>query len=114
MGDLTYTPNGDYLIPDLVIPETTESLGMYGMMRKNYLRDHRGIIYSTYVLQGKLFPHCLEIEQTANERLNRMMKELTAQSPPPDKGTDPIGWAGHMNSLKAQAEEVIFDELIYN
>jgi hypothetical protein len=84
------------------------------MMRKHYLQNHRGTLYSRFALQGKLYPHCLEIERTANERLERMMKELAAQNPPPDRATDPIGWAAHMNSLKAGVEEVIFTELIYN
>ena len=59
-------------------------------------------------------PHCLEIEDTANERLELMMKQLQAQTPPPSKAADPMGWATHMNGLKAQAEETIYDELIYS
>lgn len=111
MAEITYTQNGDYLIPDIAIEET-ESLGKYGMMRKNYLREHRPILYSNFTLTGTLFPHCLEIEKTANERLNLMLPQLLAKNPPPDKATDPMGWTAHMNSLKAGAEEMIFTELI--
>ncbi|MDR1703658.1 MAG: TnpV protein [Clostridiales bacterium] len=113
MSEITYTQTGDYLIPDITIQET-EPLGKYGMMRKHYLQEHREILYTTFALQGKLFPHCLEIEKTANERLERMMAELAERNPPTDKAADPLGWAAHMNSLKAQAEEAILAELIYN
>ena len=62
----------------------------------------------------KLFPHLWEIQETAERRLNQMMEELLAQNPAPDKATDPMAWVQHMNSLKAQAEETIFAELIYS
>lgn len=58
----------------------------------------------------KLFPHLWEIQETAERRLNQMMEELLAQNPAPDKATDPMAWVQHMNSLKAQAEETIFEE----
>jgi len=103
----------DYLLPDIAIEEQP-ALGKYGMMRKNYLREHRPILYSTFSLKQTLFPHCLEIEKAANERLELMMSKLLTKDPPPDKATDPMGWAAHMNSLKAQAEETIFAELIYS
>lgn len=113
MSELTYNQAGDYMIPDIAVQEC-RPLGKYGMMRKNYLKDSRPVLYNQFLLTEKLFPHCLEIEDAANERLELMMGQLRAQSPPPDKASDPMGWAAHMNSLKAQAEEAIYDELIYS
>jgi hypothetical protein len=113
MAEMTYSKAGDYLIPDVALQES-RPLGKYGMMRKSYLKDHRPVLFSRYLLSEKLFPHCLEIEDTANGRLELLMKQLQAQTPPPDKAVDPMGWAAHMNSLKAQAEETIYDELIYS
>ena len=113
MSELTYSKAGDYLIPDIVVQEC-RPLGKYGMMRKSYLKDHRPVLFNRFLLSEKLFPHCLEIEDTANERLELMMEQLQAQNPPPSKAADPMGWAAHMNTLKAQAEEVIFTELIYD
>ena len=113
MSAITYSKHGDYLLPDITIPEQTEALGRYGMMRKDYLNKHRGVLYTIFSMRGTLFPHCLEIENQANERLERMMEELTAQTPPPDKAADPMGWTAHMNNLKAQAEDTIIYELIY-
>ena len=113
MSEVTYTRNGDYLIPDIAVQES-RPLGKYGMMRKSYLKDHRPILFNQFLLTEKLFPHCLEIEEAADARLELMMKQLTAQNSAPDKASDPIGWAAHMNSLKAQAEETIFADLIYS
>jgi len=114
MNTVTYTEIGGYLIPDLTIPAQMTPLGTFGRMRRNYLKEHRGSLYTKYTLEGTLFPHCLEIEQTANQQLEQMMTELEAQHPPPDKATDPMAWVAHMNGLKLQAEEVIVRELIYS
>jgi len=113
MSELTYSQTGDYLIPDIAIQES-RPLGKYGMMRKNYLKDNRPVLFNRLLLSEKLFPHCLEIEDTANGRLEMMMKQLQAKDPPPSKAADPMGWTAYMNSLKAQAEETIYDELIYS
>jgi hypothetical protein len=114
MSAITYSKHGDYQIPDITIPEQAQSLGRFGMMRKDYLNKHRGILYSVFAMKGTLFPHCLEIEGQANERLERMMEQLIARMPPPDKSSDPMGWTAHMNNLKAQAEEAIVREWIYS
>ena len=113
MSNLTYTASSDYQIPNIAVQES-RPLNKYGMMRKTYLKEHRPILYSELTLTEKLFPHCLEIEDSANERLELMMTQLLSQSPPPDKASDPMGWTAHMNSLKAQAEETILSELIYS
>ena len=116
MSELTYTKNGDYLIPDLMITEPTESIGKYGRMRKTYLKEHRPVQYNSLILSEKLYPHLLEIERTANSRIERMMPELmkTAGVTESLKASDPMRWVGLMNNLKAQAEETILAELIYS
>jgi len=114
--EITYHWEGDFLIPDIGIPQEEADLPLltrWGMMRKDYLKKHRHIIYTDLKLAGKLFLHCHEIEEPAKTRMEFMMKQLAEHNPPPDKATDPIAWAGHMNALKAQVEEVIKAELIY-
>jgi len=115
-NNLTYSRNGDYLIPDLTITEQTESIGKYGRMRKNYLKEHRPVLYNSLLLSEKLYPHLLEIERTATARLERMMPELMKSAGVTEnlKASDPMRWVGLMNSLKAQAEETILTELIYS
>ena len=112
--EITYSRSGEYLIPEIAIPPQNQTLGRFGMMRKDYLNKHRGILYTMFSMKGTLFPHCLEVENQANIRLNLMMEELSAKNPPPSKEADPMGWTAHMNNLKAQAEELIIAELIYS
>ena len=112
---LTYIRNGDYLIPNLTLESTEQRpLNKYGRMRRTFLKEHKPTQYSILAMTQKLFPHLWEIQETAERRLSQMMEELLAQNPAPDKATDPMAWVQHMNSLKAQAEETIFAELIYS
>lgn len=116
MNKLTYSKNGDYLIPDLKIDVPERSLGKYGMLRKEYLRKHRRILFNQLLLSEKLYPHLLEIEQTAEERLERMMPGLAKAAGATEalKASDQMKWVGLMNNCKAQAEEVILKELIFS
>ena len=115
--NLTYTQNGDYLIPDLSLTEQeSRPLGKYGRIRKKYLEEHRPILWNQMILTETLFPHLREIEETANRRLEQMMPDLMRAAGVTEdlKARDPMTWVGLMNSCKAQAEEVILQELIYN
>ena len=116
-NNLNYTKNGDYLIPNLTLSETeTKPLGKYGRMRKQYLQEHRPVLWNTMILSEKLYPHLREIDETANRRLEQMMPELMKQNGVTEslKERDPMKWVGLMNNLKAQAEETILNELIYS
>ena len=116
MNEITYRQEGDYLIPDLEYPEMDlPPLGKYGRMRKTYLREHRPVIYNELALTGKLFAHCLEVEASANRRLDIIMDGLVKKQGITEalKARDPMAWVGAMNNCKAQAEEIIFSELIY-
>lgn len=114
-NNLTYTKNGDYLIPDLKL-EDTKPLGRYGRMRRDYLKEHRPVLFNAMMVSGKLYPHLNEIEQTMNRRLEQMMPELmeTAGVTEELKARDPMTWVGLMNNCKAQAEEILMAELIYS
>ena len=117
MVALTYTQHGDYLLPNIILKDSVlknqEPLTKYGLMRRNYLKNHRSIFYNRLLLTEELYPHCREIQQTAEERLEIMMAQLLKHDPPPDKATDNLAWAAHMNTLKYTAEELVVHELIY-
>ena len=114
MKSLTYTQTGDYMLPNIRLKEQPDiPIGKYGLLRQTYLMNHRQIFYNNLVLKERLYPHLLEIDQTANIRLEQLMTELVTREPPPDKATNQMGWVAHMNTLKAQAEEFILTELIY-
>lgn len=114
---LTYTRRGDYLLPDITLNEPprgeAEPLGRWGRMRKAFLKEHRKITYSRLLTSEKLFPHLREVDAAANLRFERIMASLTRQTDLPDKATEPAKWTAAMNTLKAQATEVIHSELIY-
>ncbi len=113
---LEYIKNGDYLIPYLALSEQpTQPIGKYGRMRKAYLQEHRTALFNSLLLSEKLYPHLLEIDQTANERLERFMPPLMKAAGITEqlKATDQLKWVGLMNTVKAQVEEIIFNELVY-
>lgn len=116
-NNLTYSRSGDYLIPNLELNEQpAQGLGKYGRMRKKYLQENRPGLYNRLLLSEKLQAHLLEIDQTAHRRLEQMMPELAKEAGATEelKASDPMKWVGLMNACKAQAEEVILDELIFN
>ena len=116
MNELTYTRSGDYWIPNLSLSQQENlPLGKYGRMRKAYLQEHRPVLWNSLILSEKLYPHLREIDETANSRLEQMMPGLMQSAGVTEalKASDPMKWVGLMNSMKAQAEEVILAELIY-
>ena len=116
-NNLTYTMNGDYQIPDLKLTEQPEKpLGKYGRMRKAYLKEHRPLIYNQLLLTEKLYPHLIEIDETAQSRLEQMMPQLAKDAGATEqlKASDPMRWVGLMNTCKAQAEDILMAELIHS
>ena len=116
-NSLTYTMNGDYQIPDLKLTEQPEKpLGKYGRMRKAYLKAHRPLLYNQLLLTEKLYPHLIEIDETAQSRLEQMMPQLAKDAGATEqlKASDPMRWVGLMNTCKAQAEEILMAELIHS
>lgn len=116
-NSLTYTMNGDYQIPDLKLTEQPEKpLGKYGRMRKAYLKEHRPILYNQLLMSEKLYPHLLEIDETAQSRLEQLMPQLAKDAGATEqlKASDPMRWVGLMNTCKARAEEILMAELIHS
>ena len=112
---ISYTRCGDYYIPDLKLSEQPEApIGKYGRMRQRYLKEHRPGLYSSLILSEKLYPHLLEIDREARERMDAMLPRMMEAAGVTEelKARDSMRWVGLMNTLKAQAEEVILAELI--
>ena len=113
--ELTYTTRGDYLLPDLNVPESPK-IGKYGMLRRSYLREHRDGIYTGMLLSGKLNGHLEEIDRTANEMMNRLTTELAKAQGVTEslKASNQMKWVSLMNNIRNQAEEIVMTELIYS
>ena len=88
---------------------------LYGRMRQRYLKEHRPSLYSSLILSEKLYPHLLEIDRAARERMDAMLPRMMEAAGVTEglKARDPMRWVGLMNTLKAQAEEIIQFELIF-
>ena len=112
--NVTYSTVGDYLLPNLTLNQPRKPLGKYGRLRLNFLKQQHPVLYNTMLLSGSLYPHLMEVEQTAESRMQQMMAELLKQNPAPDKEKNQMSWVRHMNSLRAQTEEIILTELIYS
>ena len=105
MSKLTYIRCGDYDIPNLKLSEQPEtSIGKYGRMRKSYLKEHRPILYNQLLMSEKLYPHLLEIDWTAQERVDTMLPHMMEAAGVTEelKACDPMRWVGLMNTLTAQ------------
>ena len=79
--NITYTQNGDYLIPNIIIRKT-KPIGHYGRLRKAYLEMHRPILFNELVLSDKLFEHCAEIDEAARSEERRVGKECRSRWSP--------------------------------
>ena len=112
---IEYTKVGDYYMPNLVLEKEKIILNKYGRMRLNYLKEHKKAEYSIMLLDGTLNAHLKEIQETAQNRVEQIINKLKAESDLTEemKDTDILYWVGTMNAIKNQAEEIVFNELIY-
>ena len=114
--NLTYEKCGDYLIPNLIPdPEPESAVRKFGLMRKSYLENYRRGIYSGLLLSGKLKEHLLMIQEQAEERFDLLVEQMAKQEGVTEqlKGQDQILWVRRMNNIRARAEEIVREEIIY-
>ena len=112
----TYRQEGDYLIPNLVLPDIESyQIGKYGRMRRSYLKEHRKILYNNYVMECKLFEHLAEIDQACNERMETIVSAMAKQEGVTEalKAADQMAWVRRMNNIRNRAEEIVMAELVY-
>ena len=102
-------------IPNIIIRKT-KPLGHYGRLRKAYLEMHRPILFNELVLSDKLFEHCAEIDEAARNRMELIVRSLAEQNGVTEqlKAENQMEWVRQMNACKAQAEEIVKAELIYD
>ena len=112
---LSYTLCGNYYLPDLVLNEEEPTYGKYGMLRKQFLKEHRPIRYQNLLLSGKLTAHLNQIDQEAREQVEMLMKQMVEKQGVNEnlKRQDQMRWVRLMNNVKASAEEIVMREIIY-
>ena len=112
---MSYTLHGDYYLPDLVLNEEEPTYGKYGMLRKQFLKEHRLARYQYLLLTGKLNEHLNQTDQEAREQVEMLMKQMAERQGLTEKlkVQDQMKWVRLMNNIKASAEEIILSDIIY-
>ena len=112
---MSYTLHGDYYLPDLVLREEEPIYGKYGMLRKQFLKEHRSAGYQYLLLTGKLNEHLNQADQEAREQVETLMEQMTEKQGVTEelKAQDQMEWVRLMNNIKASAEEIVLKNMIY-
>ena len=112
---MSYTLHGDYYLPDLVLREEEPTYGKYGMLRKQFLKEHRSARYQYLLLIGKLNEHLNQIDQEVREQVETLMEQMIEKQGVTEelKAQDQMEWVRLMNNIKASAEEIVLKNMIY-
>ncbi len=112
---MSYTLHGDYYLPDLVLREEEPTYGKYGMLRKQFLKEHRSARYQYMLLTGKLNEHLNQTDQKVREQVETLMEQMTEKQGVTEelKAQDQMEWVRLMNNIKASAEEIVLKNMIY-
>lgn len=112
---LSYTLHGDYYLPDLVLNEEEPIYGKYGMLRKQFLKEHRLAKYQYLLLTGKLTEHLNQIDQEARKQVEILMEQMVKKQGATEelKAQDQMKWVRLMINIKSSAEEIVVKNTIY-
>lgn len=112
---MSYTLHGDYYLPDLVLREEEPTYGKYGMLRKQFLKEHRSARYQYLLLTGKLNEHLNQTDQEAREQVETLMEQMTEKQGVTEelKSQDQMERVRLMNNIKASAEEIVLKNMVY-
>ena len=116
MQELTYIRCGDYYIPDIRLPKENRTIGRWGRMHREYLREHNPIRFDDLCLSGELWTYLADLNEQAQNRLELIIEQMKASEGVTEelKATDQMAWVGAMNSIRSRAEEIVLAELIYS
>ena len=111
---LWYELHGDYYLPCLTVPES-KPVGVWGRRYRNYLKKHRNLLYTAMLLNGTLEDHVAEIDQQAEEMLDRLVSQMAEREGITEqlKASNQMAWVQAMNSIRQSAEEIVCHDLIF-
>ena len=112
---MSYMLHGDYYLPDLVLREEEPIYGKYGMLRKQFLKEHRSARYQYLLLTGKLNEHLNQIDQEARKQVEILMEQMVKKQGATEelKTQDQMKWVRLMINIKSSAEEIVVKNTIY-
>ena len=114
-SSIEYVLAGDYYIPDLKLPDEERTIGKYGRMHRDYLKEHKPIRFNDLVMEGQLWTYLADLDEQAQSRLQMIIRQMQeAESVTEElKVKDQMAWVRAMNSIQNRAEEIILREMIY-
>lgn len=112
---MDYIPVGDFYIPNLELPQESRPIGKWGRMHRRYLETYHPIRYNQLILSGTLWTYLADLNKQAQTRMETLMEQMkTAEGVTESlKAADPMAWVQRMNSIRARAEEIVREEIIY-
>ena len=113
---ITYTKQGDYLLPDLKLPKQPKvEIGVFGQRHKRYLKEHHKLIYFNLLTSCKLAAYLVDIDEQANEMYDLLVRQLSEKETINEqlKADSPVEWARKMNAIRLTAAEIVNREIVY-
>ena len=113
--NIQYIRSGDYRIPNLRLPEETRAIEKWGRLHREYLKEHNPILFTNLILSGKLRTHLADLNEQAQLRLDTLVFQMKDAEGITEalKANDPLAWVQRMNNIRARAEEILQEEMIY-
>lgn len=113
--EITYTAVGDYLVPEIGLPEPSGPIGHFGRLRKAYLQKHKSLAFQIMLLEGTLDTHLADLNRQAIERKDTLIRQMAANEGINEelKADHQMEWVRRMNNIRSRAEEIILHEMIY-
>ena len=115
INDINYVLAGDYYIPDLKLPNEERTIGKYGRMHRDYLKENHPMRFNHLILEGPLWTYLADLNEQAQNRLQLIIRQMQeAESVTEElKAKDQMAWTRAMSSIHNRAEEIILRELVY-
>ena len=111
----TYTQQGDYVLPNLILPAENQPIGIWGQWHARYLKQHRKILYYNLLTSGKLNSYLTDIDKQAEKMYFRLVKQMAEREGVTEllKAKDQMEWIRRMNSIRSRVAEIVYTDLIY-
>ena len=112
----TYRTVGDHRIPNITLPtEASKSFGMWGLKRKDYLMQHRRVMFNIMLMNGTLWTHLAEVDEQTSDMFSRLVEKMKVNEGITEqlKANNQMEWVARMNNIEARAREIVNHELIF-
>ncbi len=111
----TYSKVGDYNLPNLVLPQESKPIGLWGQHHAKYLKQNHKVLYMNLLTSGKLNSYLADVDEQAGDMFSRLVKEYADRQGITEqlKAENALEWTGKMNNIRACAREIVEKEIVY-